>query len=85
MFFRKSHKPKISEETLVRIGSIEIEPGKCLATSEELIREQKLWDEKNQFFSVDFTQSPYWILTENGEVVALSDWNHVEKEISKKP
>lgn len=54
-------------------GIAQISEGVFLSTAENAIAEQALWGEEDEQKERDFSQSPYWLMTDSGaEPVAVS-------------
>ena len=53
-------------KTLEEKGSIEVQPGVYLSTGENMAADQEAWDETDGTKHVDFSDSPFWITTDNG-------------------
>ena len=53
-------------------GSVELASGVWLQTSASLQDEQAGWSEFDEAKEFDFTASPYWITTDDGQTIAIS-------------
>lgn len=54
-------------------GWVEVREGVYLNSQESIIADQKSWDDEDGAKNLDFTTSPYWVNTNDGWVVAISD------------
>lgn len=53
-------------------GAVELQAGVWLQTSESLQDEQAGWSDFDEAKDFDFTASPYWITTDDGQMTAIS-------------
>lgn len=61
----------------INVGVIEmkeIENGIYLWAQDEIIQEQKTWDDKDDYKNFDFTKSDMWVTTNNGVVITYEDY-----------
>lgn len=47
-------------------GGVEFQPGCWLVTAEQMIEDQKKWDDGDESKHTDFSGSDFWITTDNG-------------------
>lgn len=62
---------KILEEILDDGGVVQA--GVYLVTAEDLIAEQKTWDDADTAKNLDFTTADFWITTDDGHVQSIDD------------
>ena len=63
-------------QELLEIG--EILPGVYLYSREEIIEEQKTWEEGDLAEDIDFNDSDLWITTDDGHVESITEEELIE-------
>lgn len=58
-------------------GMIELSNGSYLYTQEQFIADQATWDDKDKFKNEDFTTSLYWLSTNDGIVLPISEGDEI--------
>lgn len=73
------NKQRLAQE-IIRVanrdGTVEVAAGAWLSTIGFMLEEQKEWEgTDDKLLSFDFTTAPYWIVTDNGKILAVNGAN----------